>query len=193
MHSQRKYAKILYHFVARNANELSVLQDEILEVKQKPQRHLGLISDATLTWPELVCNTCLPGAGRRQAMVEAPESQRPGRVCPLQHPGFGKGRRSGQCFHPGDYRHMAQHSLIYYKFDIGSLINVMSSTIQSVKCQPTSLMSKRQLRSALIMGLLPWRIGHKGTSAHGQLRYLVSSYSFQTPVNSLWTMNESND
>lgn len=29
----RKYAKIRYHFVARNANELSVLQDEILEVK----------------------------------------------------------------------------------------------------------------------------------------------------------------
>ena len=27
----RKYAKIRYHFVARNANELSVLQDEILE------------------------------------------------------------------------------------------------------------------------------------------------------------------
>ncbi|XP_066525474.1 epidermal growth factor receptor kinase substrate 8-like protein 2 isoform X2 [Hoplias malabaricus] len=30
--SGRKYVKIRYHFVARNANELSVLQDEILEV-----------------------------------------------------------------------------------------------------------------------------------------------------------------
>ncbi|KAM4619369.1 epidermal growth factor receptor kinase substrate 8-like protein 2 isoform 2-T2 [Polymixia lowei] len=32
MPSSRKYAKIRYHFVARNANELSVLQDEVLEV-----------------------------------------------------------------------------------------------------------------------------------------------------------------
>ncbi|XP_071760896.2 epidermal growth factor receptor kinase substrate 8-like protein 2 isoform X2 [Centroberyx gerrardi] len=32
MPSTRKYAKIRYHFVARNANELSVLQDEVLEV-----------------------------------------------------------------------------------------------------------------------------------------------------------------
>ncbi|XP_041705781.1 epidermal growth factor receptor kinase substrate 8-like protein 2 isoform X2 [Coregonus clupeaformis] len=30
--SSRKYAKICYHFVARNASELSVLQDEVLEV-----------------------------------------------------------------------------------------------------------------------------------------------------------------
>uniref|UniRef100_A0A8C1XP24 Epidermal growth factor receptor kinase substrate 8-like protein 2 n=1 Tax=Cyprinus carpio TaxID=7962 RepID=A0A8C1XP24_CYPCA len=30
--ASRKYAKIRYHFVARNANELSVLQDEVLEV-----------------------------------------------------------------------------------------------------------------------------------------------------------------
>ncbi|CAB1344072.1 unnamed protein product, partial [Coregonus sp. 'balchen'] len=30
--SSRKYAKIRYHFVARNANELSVLQEEVLEV-----------------------------------------------------------------------------------------------------------------------------------------------------------------
>lgn len=37
----RKYAKIRYHFVARNANELSVLQDEILEVKTKLY-HLSL-------------------------------------------------------------------------------------------------------------------------------------------------------
>lgn len=29
----RKYAKICYQFVARNANELSVLQDEVLEVR----------------------------------------------------------------------------------------------------------------------------------------------------------------
>ncbi len=35
MPHQRKYAKICYSFVARNANELSVLQDEILEVKQQ--------------------------------------------------------------------------------------------------------------------------------------------------------------
>ncbi|XP_054887515.1 epidermal growth factor receptor kinase substrate 8-like protein 2 isoform X2 [Poeciliopsis prolifica] len=32
MQSSRKYAKIRYNFVARNPNELSVLQDEILEV-----------------------------------------------------------------------------------------------------------------------------------------------------------------
>lgn len=30
--NSRKYAKIMYSFVARNANELSVLQDEVLEV-----------------------------------------------------------------------------------------------------------------------------------------------------------------
>lgn len=39
----RKYAKIRYHFVARNANELSVLQDEILEVLTK-----------LLSWPSYI-------------------------------------------------------------------------------------------------------------------------------------------
>lgn len=41
-------------------------------------------------------------------MVEASESQRPGRVRPLQHPGCGEDRRGGQCFHPGDYSHLTQ-------------------------------------------------------------------------------------
>lgn len=31
--TSRKFAKICYQFVARNANELSVLQDEVLEVR----------------------------------------------------------------------------------------------------------------------------------------------------------------
>lgn len=34
--ASRKYAKICYQFVARNANELSVLQDEVLEVRPPP-------------------------------------------------------------------------------------------------------------------------------------------------------------
>ncbi|TNN86995.1 Epidermal growth factor receptor kinase substrate 8-like protein 2 [Liparis tanakae] len=39
----RKYAKIRYHFVARNANELSVLQDEILEAGYVPVNILDLV------------------------------------------------------------------------------------------------------------------------------------------------------
>lgn len=38
MPTTRKYAKIRYHFVASNATELSVLQDEILEVKTLDSR-----------------------------------------------------------------------------------------------------------------------------------------------------------
>lgn len=42
----RKYAKICYQFVARNANELSVLQDEVLEVRPCRRVKRGLAAAA---------------------------------------------------------------------------------------------------------------------------------------------------
>lgn len=47
----RKYAKIRYHFVARNANELSVLQDEILEVKIMITYYLNDFCMKFVIWP----------------------------------------------------------------------------------------------------------------------------------------------
>lgn len=41
--SARKYVKVLYSFVAHNVNELSVLQDEILEVRMQKRSSQSLL------------------------------------------------------------------------------------------------------------------------------------------------------
>lgn len=54
----RKYAKIRYHFVARNANELSVLQDEILEVKTMSSYlalHVKIHTSFFYIWTKFIC------------------------------------------------------------------------------------------------------------------------------------------
>lgn len=83
MPQPRKYAKILYPFVARNADELSVLQDEVLEVKALDADLSQLDFGSGFQFCGLRFQSCPAGNWGHQAVVEAAESQRPGWLRPI--------------------------------------------------------------------------------------------------------------
>lgn len=95
----RKYAKICYQFVARNANELSVLQDEVLEVAPRCRGGGGKRGVAAAAWHAW----CISAGDRgRQTVVEVTQSQRPDGLRPVQHPGRGERRRARRRLQPGE-------------------------------------------------------------------------------------------
>ncbi|CAL8373535.1 unnamed protein product [Arctogadus glacialis] len=82
----RRYAKIRYHFVARNANELSVLQDEVLEVIEDDKQWwklrnrsgqsgyvpYNILDVVKLEDPQAMQDTFQPGQGYRGPAPTSP-------------------------------------------------------------------------------------------------------------------------